>query len=35
MGTPKKGDTFKIDEVACDRCGACVAVCKRGAIAVA
>jgi ferredoxin len=35
MGTPKKGATFEIEDVKCDRCGACASVCKRGAVVVA
>ena len=31
----KKGETFEINEVECNRCGACAAVCKFDAVKVA
>ena len=34
-GLKKKGETFEIDEMECDRCGACAAVCKFDAVKVA
>ena len=34
-GQRKKGETFEINEVECDRCGACAAVCKFDAVLVA
>ena len=34
-GEKKKGDTWKIDQAKCDRCGVCIQSCKFDAIEVA